>query len=411
MNLKELWNKKIDEQQTIVDRCKAEKRDVTNSEKKRFEELQEEIDFLQDQEEPVNLIRPTGTGNRGVTQGFKSFGEQLQSVIQAATPGASIDSRLSIKNAASGLSGVPSDGGFLVQTDFSTKLLQRTYETGILAGKCFKMPISTNANSIKINAVDETSRATGSRLGGIRGYWQGEAKELEGSKPEFRQMELSLKKLTGLCYATDELLQDAAALESIIMKGFAEEFGFLVDDAIIRGTGVGKPLGILNSDALVTVAKEGGQAAKSILAENIINMYSRCSSESKANWYINRDVLPQLFTMSLPVGTGGAPIFMPAGGISGSPYNTLLGRSIIPMEQCSTLGTVGDIIFADFGEYIWSDKGDIDAAASIHVRFLYDEQVFRFIYRCEGQPGWKSALTPYKGTNTISPFVALAARA
>jgi len=224
-------------------------------------------------------------------------------------------------------------------------------------------------------------------------------------------MELSLKKLTGLCYATDELLQDAAALESIIMKGFAEEFGFLVDDAIIRGTGVGKPLGILNSDALVTVAKEGGQAAKSILAENIINMYSRCSSESKANWYINRDVLPQLFTMSLPVGTGGAPIFMPAGGISGSPYNTLLGRSIIPMEQCSTLGTVGDIIFADFGEYIWSDKGDIDAAASIHVRFLYDEQVFRFIYRCEGQPGWKSALTPYKGTNTISPFVALAARA
>jgi hypothetical protein len=56
------------------------------------------------------------------------------------------------------------------------------------------------------------------------------------------------------------------------------------------------------------------------------------------------------------------------------------------------------------------EKGNVDAQVSMHVRFLYDEQVFRFVYRADGEPSWNSALTPYKGTTTYSPFVALATR-
>lgn len=202
-------------------------------------------------------------------------------------------------------------------------------------------------------------------------------------------------------------------LEAVIMQGFSEEFGFKVDDAIINGTGAGMPLGILNSKALVTVPKEAGQAAGTINVQNVVNMWSRCWGRSRQNaaWYINQDIEPQLFTMSLAVGAGGVPVYMPASGVSGSPYSTLFGRPVIPLEQCETLGTLGDIILADFSQYLLIDKGGINAASSIHVRFLYDENVFRFIYRVDGQPVWNAPLQPFKGSNTLSPFVALANRA
>jgi len=308
---------------------------------------------------------------------------------------------------------VPSDGGFLVQQDFSSVLLQDVFQTGILASRVRRVPISGNSNSIKINGIDETSRAS-TRYGGIVGYWADEAAEKTKSKPKFRKIELSLKKLVGLCYATDELLDDASALEGVIREGFTSEFGFLLDDAILNGTGGPQPLGIMNSGALVTVDKEAGQKAATVQAENVVKMYSRIFAQSRPNavWLINQNIEPQLFTMSLSVGTGGVPIYMPAGGLSGQPYGTLFGRPVIAIEQAQTLGTAGDILFADLGGYILAEKGGIKSDMSIHVNFIYDESVFRFVLRVDGQPIRSTALTPYKGGAgaTQSHFIALQTR-
>ncbi len=340
---------------------------------------------------------------------FKSLGEQLVAVYRAVQGPGSPDNRLK----ATGLQeGVPSDGGFLVQEDFAADLLRRTYETGVLSSRVRRLPISANSNGIKINAIDETSRANGSRFGGVQAYWTAEAQQMTGSRPKFRQITLELQKLTALCYATEELLADAVALQGVIQSVFPEEMNFKMDDAIVRGTGAGMPLGILNSDCLVTVPKETGQAADTIVAENIVKMWSRMWGRSRANavWLINQDCEPQLFTMSLNVGTGGIPVYMPANGLSTSPYATLMGRPVIPCEQCATVGDLGDILLVDLGEYAWIDKGAIDTALSVHVQFLYGETVFRFIYRADGQPTWSVALTPYLSSNTLSPFVALEAR-
>ena len=338
---------------------------------------------------------------------FRTLGEQMMAVYRASTPAGRVDRRLTTRS-ASGLNETnPSDGGFLVQKDFVADLLKRTYETGILASKVKKIPLSTNANGIKINAIDEVSRANGSRWGGIQTYWENEADEITASKPKFRTMDLTLKKLTGLCYVTDELLQDSAALENVIREGFAEEFGFKIDDAILSGDGAGKPLGILNSNSLVKVEKEQGQTEK-ITVENLVKMWSRLWARSRANsvWYINPEIEPLLYTLTV----GDKPVYIPAGGLSEAPYATIFGRPVVPLEQCSAVGEVGDIILADLSQYILIDKGGINATSSIHVRFLYDENVFRFIYRVDGQPVWNKALQPYKGSATVSPFVALAKR-
>ena len=365
------------------------------------------IAMAPNEEKSIETPETKPTPSKDSEKRFASFGEQLMAAYRAAMPGGRVDERLTTR-AASGLNeSNPSDGGFLVQQDFISELLKRTYETGILASKVKKIPISTNANSLKINAIDEDSRANGSRWGGVQTYWEGEADQLTASKPKFRIMELSLKKLTGLCYATDELLQDAAALEAVIKQAFAEEFGFKIDDAIITGAGAGEPMGILKSGALVIVPKETNQT-EILKVENLVKIWNRLWSRSRANsvWYINQELEPYLYTLKI----GDTPVYVPAGGLSEKPYGTLFGRPVIPLEQCSAAGDLGDIILADTSQYLLIDKGGIKAASSVHVRFLYDENVFRFIYRVDGQPIWNKPLTPYKGSATVSPFVTLAKR-
>jgi HK97 family phage major capsid protein len=344
---------------------------------------------------------------------FASFGDQMVAVAQAGINRGQgeIDAKLKYEmfSAASGASeGVAADGGYLVQTDFSTELLKKAYEVGILASRVKRIPISPNANGLKVNAVKETSRANGSRWGGVQAFWTGEAEQLTASRPKFRQMELDLKKLTGLCYATEELLSDSVALGAILQDAFSDEFGFKIDDAIMNGTGAGMPKGYFNSTAMVTVAKEAAQAADTILAENIGAMWGRFWARSRKNavWLINQQLEGKLMFMKI----GDTPIYVPAGGLSGAPYATLLGAPVIPIEQASALGDVGDIQLVDLSQYLMIDKGGIQGAQSMHVRFLYDELVFRFIYRADGQPIWEAPLTPFKGADTLSPFVTLEAR-
>ena len=97
---------------------------------------------------------------------WKNNGEFLAAVYNASKQGVVPDQRLLMQNAASGMGeSVPSDGGFLVGEDFAKELLQKTYETGILASKCRKIPISPTSNSLLANGIDETSRANGLSLG------------------------------------------------------------------------------------------------------------------------------------------------------------------------------------------------------------------------------------------------------
>lgn len=351
---------------------------------------------------------------------YASVGEQLIDVVRASNPNRSGSTwagameRLTKVQATTGATEtIPTEGGFAVEKDSADMLSRGAMETGFLSRRCFRVPISGNANGLKAKLLDETSRANGSRYGGIQVYHEAEASSTTGTKPKYRIFEMSLHKLFGLYYATDELLQDASALTALVNRWFALEFGFKLDDVIVNGTGAGQGLGILTAGCLVTVAKETGQKADTVLFENITKMDARLidSSEAGAIWLINRDIKPALAGMSLSVGTGGVPVFLPANAAAGRPVQTLYGREMLSIEQAATLGDTGDIILADLGEMMFIDKGGIQQAVSIHVEFLTDQTAFRWTYRYDCQPIRKAALTPYKGTaNTRSPFVTLAAR-
>ena len=413
----------------IFQRLDAEDRDPTAEEKAEIEKGQARLraigeslrlyedQFAAERDLPaIASFRGDGTpaaeaGAETFPTPFRSFGEQLQAVYRAAV-NHEVDPRL-YRTAAQGAGeAVDSDGGFLVQQDFGSAIERRMYALGDVLGRVRK--ISVSGNGLELRAIDESSRATGSRWGAVQGYWVDEGTAPTGSRPKFTKIPLRLVKVAALGYATDELLEDAPAMSGIYTEAFAEELLWLVENAIIRGTGAGQPLGVVAHAATVSVSKETGQAASTVVFENITKMWARMWARSRQNaaWLINQDIEPQLMGMSLNVGTGGIPVYLPANGLSGQPFGTLMGRPVLPIEYCSTLGTVGDIILADLSQYLLIDKvGGVRQATSIHVAFTTDEMAFRATYRVDGQPIWRSALTPANGSNTLSPFVTLATRA
>jgi HK97 family phage major capsid protein len=346
---------------------------------------------------------------------FTTFGEMLQAVASASmSRHASVDARL--QRAPTGAGEVdPTGGGFLVQMDFAQTIFMLAHDMGDILSRVNKLPISEKSNGIKIPGVDETSRATGSRWGGVQSYWVGEGQTPTTTKPKFRLIDFNLHKLMSLMYTTDELLQDQTALTVLASQAFSEEVMFMTEDGIFEGTGSGMPFGIMNHPSLITESAASGSGVR-ILKADIDNMWSRMWNRSRKNavWLINQDCEPALLGLNEPVGSsggvGGTLVYMPPGGMSDTPYAKLYGRPVLSVEYCNTLGTKGDIVLADLSQYTLIDKGGVQAATSMHVAFLTDEMVFRITYRVDGKPMWTKDLTPFKGSNTKSPFVALATR-
>lgn len=348
-------------------------------------------------------------------RGFANFGDFGNAVAAASRPGVRMqDERLLIGATAQGLEqGVGANGGFTVPPAYATTIWDgMNAAPDNLLGRTDQYTVE--GESLTFNANAETSRATGSRYGGVQGYWIAEADQITKSKPTFRQMKLEPSQLAVLVYATEKLLKNSAvALDQYLTRAATEEISFLVGDSIVNGTGVGKPKGILASAARVAVAKETGQTAATIVYANIVKMWSRLHARSRAGavWYVNQDIEPQLALLTMPVGTGGVPVYLPPGGASASPFATLFGRPIIPIEYCPTLGTEGDIILADLKAYASGTQGGVESAMSMHLRFDYAEMAFRFMFAVDGQPWLAAPITPFKGSNTTSPFVTLASRA
>ena len=334
---------------------------------------------------------------------FTSMAEQARAIKSAATnKNAPIDPRLS-RMAAKAASGanefIDTQGGYLMEPTLIAEIIKPMWDTGPFTSRVRRMPTSTNYGWI--NGVDETSRATGSRWGGVRGYWLAEAGTLTSSKPAFKRINWELKKLGVLMYATDELLADVAQFNAIAQQSAGEELSFMVNSAIFNGDGLGKPLGIMNSSALISVTRD---TASSILDADIRNMWARLLPKSRANsaWFVpasSQPMLDGLFQATVNI----RPEYVSYGNDG---VQRLYGRPVVYSEFGAALNTTGDILLADLSEYLFWEKA-VAGAMSIHLAFLTDETAFRWIFRCDGQTALSSAITPFTGSDTLSPFVVL----
>lgn len=341
---------------------------------------------------------------------FKSLGEFLQFGMHNSSD--KLESRLkSHTKAIQGLSTVVGeDGGFMVVPEFANGIIDRVYGNDLWARTD---NYTVSGNNMTFTATAETSRANGSRAGGLRGYWTSEGGSTTATKPKTRQVSMRLLKLCVIVYLTEELMEDGPAMEQWVQSKVPEEFNFLIGDSLINGVGGNQGLGWMNAPSLLSIGAEAGQDPDTIVPENIVKMYSRFYAPNlpRATWYHNQDIGPQINLMSVGLGTSGQLVYMPPGGLSSAPYGMLQGRPMQPTEFNGTLGDQGDLMLCDMGQMLSIAKGGIAQAVSMHVEFLTGQTALRFTMRLNHTPWENSPITPYKGAaNTQSNCVVLDAR-
>lgn len=341
-----------------------------------------------------------GVANEGK---FKSRTDFFRSVWDKQTdPGL-----LAIRNSIA----TTGDGGFLAPESMRADYLTSALENAVVRSRATVIPMATGR--VKIPVIDSTSNAT-TVHGGIQVYNTAEEGTITDSQPKFGEIVLDAGKITAMVYVSREALQDSAISVAGLLDGLVPEaIAFKEDDDFLTGNGVGKALGVLNAanGALVSVTKETGQVAATIVWENIVKMFARLlpGSYGRSVWLVSPDAIPQLFTMGLVVGTGGSGVWN--ADATAAPTMTLLGRPIIFTEKASTVGSKGDIALVDLSKYLIGDRQSLDVMASDHVAFATDKVAYRFIERVDGRPGILSAITPKNGGAALSPFVTLNARA
>jgi len=357
--------------------------------------------------------------------GFDSDGQFFSDVLNAGKRGGRESERLTkwqdtcvTKGLASAKApssvmeeGDDTQGGYLVPTEIATMWMPPTLENDISTSRAFKIPMKTNRLAMPA-LVDATH--VGSFFGGVIIYRPGEKGQKTPTKPTLRQIQLTLHKMAVLVPISDELMEDSSvSMAAFINNVVPQAIAFQRDADHYYGTGANMALGAANplNPSLITVPAEPAQLVNTIVFENIVNMWARFKMINQASsvWVIGHDTFPQLATMAMAVGAGGVPVWMPAGGVSGLPYGTLMGLPALMTEKTQLLGTAGDIALIDWSQYYYADKG-LQVAQSIHLWFDYDVQAFRFVLRSDGQPAWATPLTPANGGPTLSPFVVLATR-
>jgi HK97 family phage major capsid protein len=297
------------------------------------------------------------------------------------------------------------NGGYLVPPEFSSAIRDVASEQSVVRSRAFVYPMA--AREVTIPVLNQTTAPTAgntSFFGGVSAAWVDEAGALTETEPTFRNMKLVAHKLGGYTLASNELLADSAVgLEALLKKLFGGAVAWYEDYAFLRGNGVGKPLGVQNAPALISVSRTGSGA--DFEAADVGNMLRRIPPSSMRNavWVIHPYVIPSLIAMA---GTSGSVVTWIGDMRNGMPA-TLLGLPIVFSEKMVVSGTAFDVLLADFSYYVVGNRDELSIAYSEHFKFTNDQGTWRFTHRVDGQPWLNDKITLSDASSTISPFVAL----
>jgi HK97 family phage major capsid protein len=426
--LKQKKTEYLDAMQDIADRATIENRSFTPAERQRVAELRSEFKKLKQLEESggysagrVSLPEPLGERpsftpastrrggklyrdlfgtSRFSSDGWSSFEDYLRAV-HSGLHHPQLRSAMLTQSI-----GTPSAGGFIVPEQFVAEMLDKSLESEIVRPRCDVREMKSD--TLKVAGFDGRNHTGGSLFGGFTGTWAAELDTATDAGPDYRLIQFDAKKLFIFTRASNELVQDGMSFEAMLGEAMIAALGWHLDYACLRGTGAGQPLGVLNDPALITVSKETGQPASTILYQNLTKMFARLHPACVNNsiWVANSNTIPQLLELTIAVGTGGSvvPVMSQMDG-----QFTILTRPVLFTEKLPTLGTKGDIMLVDFSQYTLALRKDMSLEKSIHVGWQNDTSGYRSILRADGMGRWGTAVTPRHG-DTLSWAVALETR-
>ncbi len=292
-------------------------------------------------------------------------------------------------------------GGFLVPTQFRQEIMRVEAQDALVRPRANVIPAGSPPDAaLTIPALDQSGAGPGNVFGGVQVEWIEEGGEKPETNVSLGSITLEPKEVAGTITVTDKMLRNWAAagpfLEGLLRGAVmqAEDFAFL------RGNGIGKPLGAINSGAMLYVNRRGaGQIAYLDLVDMVSHLLMRGGTSPV--WSMPQGALPQIATLQDPEGRY---IWKPDArdGFAG----TLLGYPVRWNNRSPVLGTKGDVTLCDWSQYLIKDGSGPFVAASEHVLFRQNKTVIKIFWNVDGKP-WLTAPIQEENGWKVSPFIGL----
>ncbi|MNR93719.1 Phage capsid family protein [compost metagenome] len=252
-------------------------------------------------------------------------------------------------------------------------------------------------SKVNLRAIPGTSRTN--IVGDIpEAIWTEACATLNELSIQFYQVETDGYKVGGYIPICNALLEDSDFnLANEIMDALGQAMGLAIDKAILYGTGVKMPVGIVTRLAETTKpaywgthaptwvnlsATNIGQVTGADAKEQFANMI-RFSGKAKSNygnggkfWAMNDTTYTELQASLVE--------FNAAGALVSSINNTMpiIGGDIVILPFMAD----GDIVGGYGSQYLLAERAGSQFAVSEHVQFIQDNTVYKATSRYDGKP-------------------------
>ena len=271
--------------------------------------------------------------------------------------------------------------------------------------------LRTNAAELALPVLeqDQAPNVESSALvGGVRLIWREQSADVKESEPKFEQRIFRPHSADAYVAAATELITDAPqALEDTLVNLFGRAYAVLKARVMLRGTGVGQPRGIVGHPASISVTRATGGTQVENDTNTILAMIQRLlPGSATAVWIAHPFWRSRLMATRLS-----ETLLYTVNGQSLVYGDTLAGIPIAYSEHLPTVTSAGSLVLADLSYYAMVERAAFSVAFSEHARFLKRQSVWLFGVRIDGAPLINAPLilADGAGTNTVSPFVEIAA--
>lgn len=233
------------------------------------------------------------------------------------------------------------DGGYLVPTATSSRIITKVYETSPLDALAYHETISTDAIEI---AIDTDEAGAG---------WVGETEARpETSTPQVGVQRIPVFEIYAKPKATQQLLEDAGIdIEAWLEGKVADKFARMRATAFISGNGIKKPRGILtypagNNGVRGTIAQYASGNATALTPDGLVTLTFQLKDKylANANWLMKRGTVGAVMLFK---DNQGQYIWRP--GLEAGKPSVLLGYNIQRADDMPGVGAGAlPVAFGDF---------------------------------------------------------------
>lgn len=295
-------------------------------------------------------------------------------------------------------------GGYLVPTEYLSPLLEVEAEVSPLIGRCTRVPVKSDHG--RWPALDQYFAPTAGSgntafAGRVTATPKAEGAALAETQPQLVELEWTIHKEGGYVEVSNELIADSpTAIDVLLRRLFGVAIAAKKERHILRGSGAGEPLGILNAACAVASTTTTNDAFAWSDALKMRSRFKKVGGEPC--WIIHPGVWPDIGAFEVSAGSGG--VFQ--ANLQTSLGSNLIGYPIFESEHMPQANG-DDVILADMKGYLLFEKEELSIAFSEHAAFTSDKGTWRFTARFDGQPWLKNAITlaDPTGSYTVSPFV------